>query len=131
MIFIVKFLELLLSVHSVQSLSHVQLFATPRTAALPAVLTSSQSLLKLISSELLMLSNHHILVVLFSRLQSFPASGSFLMSQFFPSGSQSIGAPASASALPMNIQHLFPSELTGLISLQSKGLSRVFSSTTI
>jgi len=64
-----------------------------------------------------------------SCLQSFPASGSFPMSQFFASGGQSIGASASASALPMNIQDWFPLGLTGLI-LQSKGLSSVFSSTT-
>ena len=58
--------------------------------------------------------------------QSFPASGSSPMSQFFPPGGQSIGALASASVLPMNIQDWFPFGLTGLISLQSKGLSRVF-----
>ena len=63
--------------------------------------------------------------------QSFPASGSFLMSWLFPSGGLSIGALASASALPVNIQGCFPLVLTGLISLQSKGLSRVFSSTTM
>ena len=63
--------------------------------------------------------------------QSFPASGSFQMNQFFMSGGQSIGASASASALPKNIQDWFPLGLTGLISLLSKGLSRVFSSTTI
>ena len=63
--------------------------------------------------------------------QSFPASGSFQMSNLFPSGGQSIGASASASVLPMNIQDWFPFELTGLISLQSKGLSRVFFSTTV
>ena len=62
---------------------------------------------------------------------SFPASGSFPLSQLFPWGGQSIGASASASVLPMNIQGWFPLELTGLISLQSKGLSRVFSSTTV
>ena len=66
-----------------------------------------------------------------SCLQSFPASGSFPMSRLFASGSQSIGASASASALPMNIQAWFPLGWTGLISLLSKGLSRVFSSTTI
>ena len=66
-----------------------------------------------------------------SCLQSFPVSGSFSMSQFFASGSQSIGASASASVLSMNIQGWFPLGLTGLISLQSKGLSRVFSRTTI
>ena len=65
-----------------------------------------------------------------SRLQCFPASGSFPMSQFFASGSQSIGVSASASGLPMNIQGWFPLHLTGWISLQSKGLSRIFSSTT-
>ena len=62
--------------------------------------------------------------------QSFPASGSFLMSQLFASGGQSIGASASASVLPMSIQGWFPLGLTGLISLLSKGLSRVFFSTT-
>ena len=66
-----------------------------------------------------------------SCLQSFPASGSFPMSQFFPSGGQSIGVSASASVLPMNIQDWFPLGWTGWISLQSKGLSRVFSNTTV
>ena len=66
-----------------------------------------------------------------SCLQSFPASGSFPMSQFFTSGDQSIGVSASASVLPMNIQDWFPLGLTGLISLQSRGLSRVFSNTTV
>ena len=65
-----------------------------------------------------------------SRLQSFPASGCFQMSQFFASGGQSIGVSASVSVLPMNIQDWSPSEWTGWISLQSKGLSRVFSNTT-
>ena len=63
--------------------------------------------------------------------QFFPASGSLLISQFFASGGQSIGASASALVLPINIQDWFPSGLTGLISLLSKGLSRVFSSTTV
>ena len=63
--------------------------------------------------------------------QYFPASRSFPMSQLFASGGQSIGVSASASVLPMNIQDLFPLELTGLISLQSKGLSRVFSTATV
>ena len=66
-----------------------------------------------------------------SGLWSFPASGSFLMSQFFTSGGQSIGASASASVLPMNIQDWFPLGWTGWISLQSKGLSRVFFNTTV
>ena len=64
-----------------------------------------------------------------SCLQSFPASGSFPMSQLFTSGGQSIGAPASASVFPMNIQGWFTLGLIGLISLQTKGLSRVFSNT--
>ena len=70
-------------------------------------------------------------VPLSSCLQSFPASRSFQMSQFFASGGQSIGVSASASVLPMNIQDWFPLGLSGLISLQSKGLSRVFSNTTV
>ena len=71
------------------------------------------------------------LVVPFLCLQSFPASGSFPMSQFFTSGGQSIGFSASASVLPMNIQDLFPLGWTGWISLLSKELSKVFSNTTV
>ena len=67
----------------------------------------------------------------FSHLQYFPASGSFQMSQFFASGNQTIGVSASASVLPMNIQDWLPLGWTGWISLLSKGLSRVFSSTTV
>ena len=70
-------------------------------------------------------------VIPFSCLQSFPASGSFPMSQFFISGGQSNGVTASASVLPVNIQSWFPLGWTGWISLQSKGLSRVFSNTTV
>ena len=70
-------------------------------------------------------------VVPFSHLQSFPPSGSFQMSQFFASGGQSIGVSASASVLPKNIEDWFPLGWTGWISLQSKGLSRVFSNTTV
>ena len=70
-------------------------------------------------------------VAFFSCLQSFPASGSFPRSQFFASGGQSTGASASASVFPMNIQGWVPLGWTGLISLQSKGLSRVFSNTTV
>ena len=66
-----------------------------------------------------------------SCLQSFRASGSFQMSQFFKSWGQSVGASASASVLPMNIQDWFPLGWTGWISLQSKGLSRLFSHTTV
>ena len=66
-----------------------------------------------------------------SSLQSFPAPGSFLINQLFISGGQSSEASASASVLPMNIQDWFPLGLIGLISLKSKGLSRVFSNTTV
>ena len=66
-----------------------------------------------------------------SHLQSFPASGSFPMSQFSTLGGQNIGVSASASVLPMNVQDWFPLGWTGWISLQSKGLSRVFSNTTV
>ena len=66
-----------------------------------------------------------------SCLQSFPASGSFLMNQFFESGGQSIGVSALDSVLPMNIQDWFPLGWTGLISLLYEGLSRVFSNTTV
>ena len=70
-------------------------------------------------------------VPFFSCLQSFPASGSFPVSRFFAPGCQSVGVSASASVLPMNIQDWFPLGWTGWISLQSKGLSRVFSNTTV
>ena len=71
-------------------------------------------------------------VVPFSyHLQSFPASGSFPMSQFFALGGQSIGVSASASVLPMNIQDWFPLGWTGWISLESKGLSSIFSNATV
>ena len=93
----------------------------------PLSFTISQSLLTFMSTELMMLSDHLLLFC----LQSFPASGSFLRSQFFASCGQSTGASASASVLPMNIQGWFPLGLTGLISLQSKGLSKVFSRTTV
>ena len=73
----------------------------------------------------------HPVIPFSSCLQSFPTSGSFPMSQYFASGCQSIGASASASVLPLNIQDWPPLGLTGLISLQSKGLSRVFSKTTV
>ena len=93
---------------------------------------TSWNMLKLMFTELVMPFNHLMLYHPFSSCsQSFPALGSFLVSWLFASGGQSIGVSASASVLPMNIQDLFPLGLTGLISLLSKGLSRVFSSTTI
>ena len=73
----------------------------------------------------------HPSVIPFSCLRYFPTLGSFPMSQFFTSGGQSTGVSASASVLPVNIQDWFPLGLTPLISLQSKGLSRVFSNTTV
>ena len=116
----------------VQSLSRVLLFVTPW----PATHQVSLSLIifwilpKFMSTELVMLYNHLIFCCPFSFcLQSFPASGSFPMSQLF--GGQTTGASVSATLLPVNIQSWFPLGLVGLISLQSKGLSRVFSSTTI
>ena len=118
-----------LSVCSVQSLSHVWLFATPWTAACQASMsvTNSQSLLKLMPIVSVMTSNDFILCHPLLLLPSiFPASESFPVSQFFSSGSQSIAALTSASVLPMNIQDWFPLGLTGLISLKSKGLWRVF-----
>ena len=118
----------------VQSLGHVQVFAIPLTATHQAPLCSAvpQSLLRFMSIEWVILSNHLILCHPFSIcLRSFPPSGSFSTSQFFTSGGPSIGASASASILPMNIQDLFLLGLTGWISLQSKGLSRVFSNTTV
>ena len=115
-------------------LSHVQFFATLWTVAQQAFLyfTISLSLLKLMSSESVMASNHFILYCPFLLLPSiFPIiRNQFPMNQFFALCSQSIGASVSASVLPMNIQGCFPLGLTGLI-LQAKGLSRVFFSTTV
>ena len=117
----------------VQLLSCIQLFVTPWTAACQTSLsfTISWSLLKLMSIESVMPSNHLILFALFfSCLQSLPASGSSLVNWLIESGGQSIKNSASASVLPMNIQDWFLLGLTGLISLLSQGLSRVFSSAT-
>ena len=110
------------------SYSHVQLLGTPWTSACQAPLSSSisQSLLRFMSIESVMLSNHLILCCpLLLCLQFFLASGSFLVSQLFASSGQSTGASALASVLPVNIQSWFSLGLIGLISLQSKGLSRV------
>ena len=115
----------------VQSLSHVQRYATPWTTAPQAFLcfTIFQSLLKFMSIESVILSNHLLTLCSFCLL-SFPilASRSFPMCWVL-SGSQSIGA--SASALQMNIQGWFHLGLTGLISLQSKGISRVIFSSSL
>ena len=119
-------------VGDVQLLNRVLLFVTLWTVARQASLsiTNFWSLLKLMSIESVMPSNHLIFChPLLSCLQSFPASESFPISQLLASGGQSIGA--SASVLPMNIQDWFPLGLAGLISLQSEGLARVFSNTRI
>ena len=94
--------------------------------------TISQNWLKLMSTEWMISSNHPFLCHPLLFLPSvFPESRSFPMSQLFASSGQSIGASASASVLPINIQGWFPLGLTDLISLQSKGLSRVLSNTTV
>ena len=93
---------------------------TPRVHPNPR--PSSQWCHPTISSSVIPFSSH---------LQSFPSSGSFSMSQLFASGGQSIGVPGSTAVLPMNIYNWFPLGLTGLISLQSKELPRIFSNTTV
>ena len=124
---------LLVQFSSVQSLSCVRLFAAPWTAALQASvsITNSWSLPKLMSMESVMSSIISSSVVPFSSCpQSSPASGSFPMSQLFASGGQSTGVSTSASVLPVNTQDWSPLGWAGWISLQSMGLSRVFSNTT-
>ena len=118
----------------VQSLNHVWLSVTLWAAPCQASLsfTISWSLLRLMAIESLMPPNHLILSCpLLLLLSVFPSIGSFPISQLFASGGQSIRASASASVLPKSIQSWFPLGWTGWISLQSKGLSRVFSSTTV
>ena len=125
------------SIHSivvVQLHSHVWLFATPWIVACQGFLsfTISQSLLNSCPLSCWCHPTISSSVAPFSSCpQSFPASGSFSVSRLVTSGGQSIGASVSASVLLMNIQGWFPLELTSLISLLSKGLSRVFSSTTV
>ena len=114
---------------SVQSLSHVWLFATPWNAPRQASLsiTNSKSSLRLMSIESVMPSSHLILCrPLFLLPQSLPASESFPMSQLFASGGQSTGASALATFLPKKSQGWSPSEWSVWISLQCKGLSKVF-----
>ena len=119
---------------SVQSLSRVWLFVTPWITAHQASLsiTNSRSSLRLTPIEFVMPSSHLILghpLLLLPPI--FPSIRVFPMNQFCALGSQNIGASASVSVLPMNIQYLFPLGWTGWISLLSKGLSRVFSNTTV
>ena len=127
---VISFSPLLL----VQSLAHVRLFAAPWTAARQASLsfTVSQSLLKLMSIELVMPSNHLILCHPLALLLSvFPSIRVFSSELALHIRWPNIGASALASFLPMNIWGWFPLGLTYLISLQSKGFARIFSSTTI
>ena len=112
------------------ALSHVWLFVTHQASL---SFTVSRNLFRLMFIESVMPSNHLILCHPLLLLPSiFPSIGVFFpVNLLFASGGQSIGDSASASVLPMSVQCLFPLGLTGLISLPSKGLSRIFSSTTI
>ena len=119
---------------SVQLLSRVRLFVTPQTAACQASLsiTNSQSLFKLMFIESVMPSNHLILCHLLPLPPSiFPSIRVFSNETALLFSSQSTGVSASASVLPMNIQDWFPLGWTGWVSLQPKGLSRVFFNTTV
>ena len=119
---------------SVQSLSRVRLFVTPWITAHQASLsiTNSRSLLKLTSIESVMPSSHLILCCPLLLLPPIPPSiRVFPMSQVFAWGGQSTGVSALASVLPVNTQDWSPLGWTGWISVQSKGLSRVFSNTTV
>ena len=123
-----------LLVSSVHTLSCVRLFVTPWTTAHQASLSITSSGVYSNSCPLSRWCHPAISssVVPFSYcFQSFPAWGSSQMSQFFTSGGQSIGVSASTSVLPKNTQDWSPLEWTGWISLQSKGLSRVFSNTAV
>ena len=117
---------------SVQSLSRVRLFATASTAERQVSLsiTNFWSLLKLISTESVMPSNHLLCHPLLLLPSIFPSIRIFSSESVLRIRWPSIGVSASASVLPMNIQDLFPLGLTDWISLQSKGLSRLFSNTT-
>ena len=123
-----------IAISSVQSLSRVRLSATTWTAAHQASLsiTNSRSPPKLMSISRWCHPTISSSVVPFSScLQSFPTSGSFQMSQLFASGGQIIGVSTSTSVLPMNTQNWSPLGWSGWIFLQSKGLSRVFSNTSV
>ena len=121
------------SFSSVQSLSRVRLFATPWIAArqVSLFITNSRSWPKLTSIKLVMPSSHLILCHPLLLPPSPPSIRVFPMSHLFAWGGQSIGVSALASVFPMNTPNWSPLEWTGWISLQSKGLSRVFSNTTI
>ena len=115
----------------VQSLSHVQSFVTPWTPACQASLSFRVCSNSCPLSQWCQPTISPSATSFSSCLQSFPGLGSFSMSQFFTSGGQSTGASVSKSVLPMNIPDWFPLGWAGWISLQSKGLSRVFSNTTV
>ena len=124
----------MLQFSSVQSLSHVRLFVTPWTAACQAFLsiTNSRGPPKLMSIESVMPSNHLILCCPLLLLPSvFPSIGVFSNESVLCISGQNIGVSGSTSGLPMNTQDWSPLGWTGWISLQSKGLSRVFSNTTV
>ena len=124
----VVFMQWNVQFSSVQSLSRVRLFATPWITAHQASLSITNSCS---SSRWCHPAISSSVVPFSSCPQSLPASASFPMSQLFTWGGQSIGVSASASVLPMNTQDWSPLGWTGRISLQSKGLSRVFSNTTV
>ena len=128
-----SYIHLYICISWVQFLSCVWLFATPWTAAcrLPCPSPTPGTCSNLCSSSRSCHPTISSVGPFSSHLQSFPAKGSFQMSQFFASGSQSIGVSASASVLPMNIHGWFPLGWTSWISLQSKRLSRAFSNTTV
>ena len=117
----------------VQSLSHIQLFATPWMTAtqISLSITNSRSLIRFMSIELMMASKHLILCHPLLMPSIFPSIRVLLVSQFFTSGGQSTKISASSRVLPMNTQDWSPLGWTGWISLLSKGLSRVFSNTTV
>ena len=135
MVLLIVFTYKLHTKSSVQSLNRVWLFATPWTAAYKASLSITNSWSSLRSSHPSSQWCHPVIlssVVPYSSCpQSFPALGSFQMSQLSKSGGQSIGVSTSSSVLPMNIHDWFPLGLTGWLSMLSRGLSRVFSNTTV
>ena len=124
------------SIHSVSSVTHSRLTLCSPMNCKPPGFPVHHQLPELAQTHAQCISDaiqpSHPLSSPFSSCpQSFPGSGSFPISRLFTSGGQSIGASALASVLPMNIQGWFPLGWTGWISLQSKGLSRVFSNTTV
>ena len=120
---------------SLQLLSHIQLFVTPRNAGrqAPLSITNFRSLPKLMSFDSIMPSNHPIILCrpLLILPSIFPSIRVFSMSQLFASSGQNIGVSASTSVLPMNTQDWSPLGWTGWISFQSNKHSRIFSNTTV